>query len=186
MSLDARADALYRDHAERVLSWCIRLGGPTIDPEDAAHEVFVVALRRLESFRGESAPSTWLYAITRNVLANARRRAAIRRFIGLDSAPEPRNTRPLADDELARLSERRQVQHALERLTDRQREVIVLCELEERSAPEVADLLGVPVGTVYSRLHGARAAFALALRAEGLDPEAAPAPAANVVPLRRA
>lgn len=184
MSANEAIDALYREHAERVLAWCIRLGGPHVDAEDTAHEVFVVALRRFPSFRGESAQSTWLFAITRNVVANARRRAAIRRFVGLDGAPEPRSPRPLADDELSRLRQRRQVQHALERLTDRQREVVVLCDLEERSAPEVAEMLDIPEGTVYSRLHSARRAFALALRAEGLDPEQAPA--GNLIPLRRA
>lgn len=184
MTQNPTVEALYRDHAERVLSWCIRLGGPHIDAEDTAHEVFIVALRRIDGFRGSARPSTWLYAITRNVVANARRRAAIRRFVGLESAPEPRNPRPLADDELARLRMRRQVQHALERLTDRQREVVVLADLEERSAPEVAEILGIPEGTVHSRLHAGRRAFALALRAEGLDPEVAPA--GQLIPLRRA
>jgi DNA-directed RNA polymerase specialized sigma24 family protein len=60
--------------------------------------------------------------------------------------------------------------------------VLVLCDLEERSAPEVAAMIGAPVGTVYSRLHGARPAFRQALLREGIAPVAE---ADNVVPLRR-
>lgn len=177
-------DQLYREHAGRVLAWCLRLGGPHIDAEDTAHEVFIVALRRLPGFRGESSLLTWLYAITRNVVANARRRAALRRFVGLETVAERPGPAGLADDELALLRQRRQVQHALERLSARHREVVVLADLEDRTAPEVAEILGVPVGTVYSRQHAARRAFAAALRAEGLAPEAEPAD--NLVPLRRA
>ena len=177
-------DALYRDHAAAVLAWCLRLGGPQIDAEDTAHEVFIVALRRLAGLRGEATLSTWLYAITRRVVANARRRAAFRRFLGLEQAPEPRSGAPLADEEIERHRQRRQVQHALERLSAPLREVIVLAELEERAAPEVAHMLDIPVGTVYSRLHAARRAFAAALQTEGLDPEIAPD--ARLIPLRRA
>jgi len=69
-------DRFYRDHASAVLGWVIRLGGPRIDAEDVAHQVFEVALKRLPSFRGDSAVRTWLYGVTRRVVANARRRAA--------------------------------------------------------------------------------------------------------------
>jgi RNA polymerase sigma-70 factor (ECF subfamily) len=65
---------------------------------------------------------------------------------------------------------RQLVQVALQRLNARQREVLVLSDLEGRSAPEVAEMTGVPVGTVYSRLHHARKAFAKALHAVGQEP----------------
>jgi len=157
----------YRQHARKVLGWCIRLGGPHIDAEDAAQEVFEVALKRYDGFRGDSAVSTWLYGITRRVLANKRRRAAFRRFFGMDQIAEP--VSPLrTDDEVIRLRRRRAVQHALERLRDDHREVIVLCDLEGRTAPEVAAMLGIPVGTVYSRVHAARRALREAVEAEGI------------------
>ncbi|MED5374235.1 MAG: sigma-70 family RNA polymerase sigma factor [Myxococcota bacterium] len=159
--------AFYREHAPRVLGWCIRMGGPHIDAEDAAHTVFETALGKLEGYRGDAQLSTWLYSITRRVLANLRRRARLRRFIGLDRVPEPDSGEDLHGD-LARLRERRAVQHTLERLPDASREVLVLCDLEERSAPEVAELLGIPTGTVYSRLHKARRLFKQACLREGL------------------
>ncbi|MCB9746480.1 MAG: RNA polymerase sigma factor [Alphaproteobacteria bacterium] len=160
-------DAFYRQHAPLVLGWCVRLGGPLVDPEDAAHEVFEKALQKLPAFRGDAKLSTWLYGITRRVLANLRRRAAIRRFVGMHEIPEP-EARADTEAEVARMRERRRVQHVLERLPDRSREVLVLADLEGRSAPEVSELLGVPTGTVYSRLHTARRAFKAACKAEGL------------------
>lgn len=165
----AALDRFYRDHARQVLGWSIRLGGPHIDAEDVAQEVFAIALRKIGSFRGDSALSTWLFVVTRNVIANARRRAAVRRLVGLDGDMDQLPHRgDGADDEVDRLRRRRLVQHALERLKQPQREVLVLMDLEGRTAPETAELLGVPEGTVYSRLHYARQAFRDALRREGI------------------
>jgi RNA polymerase sigma-70 factor (ECF subfamily) len=162
-------DRFYREHAPQVLAWVIRLGGHRLDSEDTAHEVFMVALRRLGSFRGESALTTWLYGITRNVVNNARRKAALRRFVGMDDIPEPIAATPGADEHLDQMRQRQRVQVALQRLNQRQREVLVLTDLEGRSAPEVSEMIGVPVGTVYSRLHHARRAFSKALTAVGQD-----------------
>ena len=163
-------DRLYRDHAGDVLGWAIRLGGHRLDAEDVAHQVFEVALARLPTFRGESTLRTWLYGITRRVVANARRRATFWSFVslegilGADPGPDP-------EDRSQQLRERRLVQQALEELPFKQREVLVLLDLEERPAPEVAEMLGVPVGTIYSRSHGARRAFASSLERLGLTPE---------------
>lgn len=169
-------DRFYRDHARLVLGWVIRLGGPRLDAEDVAHEVFETAFARLGTYRGEASPSTWLYAITRRVVANARRRVWVRRVFGLDAAPEP--SQPAAAEQLGL---RREVQAALERLSDEHREVVVLLWMEERPATEVATMLGVPVGTVYSRAHHARRLFAGHIAGAGLAvPEGD-----NVVQLRR-
>jgi len=164
----AQVEAFWRRHAPQVLRWVIRLGGPHIDAEDVAQDVLVTALRKMNSFRGESAIRTWLYGVTRRVVANARRRAAFRRFVGLGDIPEPPDLRDLSDTEVERLRKRRGVQRALERLKFGQREVLVLVDLEGRSAPEAAGMLDIPVGTVYSRLHNARKQMAVALKAEGI------------------
>lgn len=161
-------DLFYRTYAEQVLSWAIRLGGPYVDAEDIAQDVFTVALRKISSFRGEARVSTWLYAITRNLISNARRKAMIRRWVGLDTVPELPSTNYLPEEEVIQLRRRRKVQLALERLSAKPREVLVLMDLEGRTAPEVSDMLGVPTGTVYSRLHYARKTFAKALEREGL------------------
>ena len=164
----AAIDAFYREYAPRVLGWTIRLGGPDLDAEDAAHEVFEAALKLLPRFRGDSRLSTWLFGVTRRSLANQRRKAALRRMVGLGQIAEPANAHR-TDEEVARLRRRRAVQHALERLNRNQREVLVLCDMEGWSASEAGTMLGIPPGTVYSRLHHARKAFAKAIVAEGID-----------------
>ena len=162
---DAHAlDRFYRAHAKMVLAWVIRLGGPRMEAEDVAQEVFVIALKRLHTFRGDAKVTTWLFAITRNVVNNRRRRLAIRRFVGMDRIETLADSSPSSDEHLDRSQQRHLVQTALEKLPQNQREVIVLMDLEERSAPEAAEMLGVPPGTVYSRLHYARKAFAKALK----------------------
>lgn len=162
-------DAFYRRHARKVLGWAIRLGGPAIDAEDVAHEVFAVAFRKMASFRGDAQPSTWLFVITRNLVSNARRKAAIRRFVGLETGMDELPS-PLSglDENMEQMRRRRQVQIALERLNTQQREVLVLMDLEGRTAPETSDMLGIPAGTVYSRLHYARKAFKAALQRNGV------------------
>jgi RNA polymerase sigma-70 factor (ECF subfamily) len=156
-------DAFYRAHARTVLRWVIRLGGPRLDPEDTAHDVFLAALGAIGRYRTDAPLEPWLFGVTRRVVANARRRAWFRRIVGWDDELVVVDRSPGADARLDQLRRRRLVQEVLEQLTDSQREVLVLSDLEGRSAPEVAALLGIPVGTVYSRVHGARKQFAAVL-----------------------
>jgi len=166
---DDAVELFYREHAADVLRWVIRLGGPYVSAEDVAQDVFAVALRRYPSFRGDSSPRTWLFSITRNVVRNARRRAALRRFVGLDDdIPEPASEAPAADEQVAAMRRRRAVQEALETLSTKHREAIVLVDLEGLTAPEAGELLGVPEGTISSRLHHGRKAFATALKRAGV------------------
>lgn len=163
-------EQFYRQHARKVLGWAIRLGGKRLDPEDIAQDVFAIAFRRMHTFRSESSVSTWLYGITRNVIQNARRRATVRRWVGLDDVPEIEEEREPGPDALLDARRRRRVvQEALETMSPRYREVLVLCDLEGRSAPEAGEMLGVPAGTVYSRLHYARKSFAGALDDMGMS-----------------
>lgn len=178
-------ERLYALHAADVLRWVIRLGGPSLDAEDVAHEVFLVALRQVRGFRGEAKLSTWLFQITRRVVANARRRATLRRWVGLETSREPTCPAPGQEAEYDARLRRRRVQRALERLSTAHREVLVLSDLEGHAAPEVAAMLDIPPGTVYSRLHHARSRLREALLAEGLGPDGE-ALGGEIVPLRRA
>jgi RNA polymerase sigma factor (sigma-70 family) len=179
--------AVYARHGADVLRWVIRLGGPRLDAEDVAHEVFLTAIKAARRFRGDARLRTWLFGVTRGVVANARRRAAIRAFVGLDAIAEPADPGPDLDATLAARQARRRVQRALDRLRTSHREVLVLSDLEGIAAPEVAAMLDIPPGTVYSRLHHARKAMAEALAAEGLGADGRPDAVRgdNVVPLRR-
>lgn len=163
-------EGFYRDYSGDVLGWAMRLGGARLDAEDIAHQVFEVALAKLGSFRGDSTVRTWLYGITRRVVANARRRAALWSLVSLEGLfPADPTEGPEAQSAIR--SQRKIVLDALERLPFAQREVLVLVELEERPAAEVAQMLDVPIGTVYSRAHGARRAFADALARLGVTRE---------------
>jgi RNA polymerase sigma-70 factor, ECF subfamily len=168
---DAARARLYDTFIADVLGWCRRLGGLGVDPEDAAHDVFVVAMARIGSFRGDSSMRTWMFGVTRRVLANARRRARTRRLreqlTGRRLAWAPDRGPGPASATLQREREQ-QVHRCLDALTSKHREVLVLCSLEERSAREASELLGVPEATVYSRLHYARAAFRKAASRQGL------------------
>jgi RNA polymerase sigma-70 factor (ECF subfamily) len=158
-------EVLYRAHVRMVLGWVIRLGGPDLVPEEVAQDVFEVVLARVHTFREGGRVEAWLWGITRRVVANARRRAKFRRFLGLLDMRAPASPDP-GPDEL--YSRRRRVQEMLSSLSEAQREAVVLVDLEGRSAVEAAEMLEVPVGTVYSRLHTARRVLGAKYLEEGV------------------
>lgn len=152
-----------------VVRWCARLGGPRVDPEDAAQDVFLVVLRRIEHVYDAERFPAWLFGITRRTLARHRRRAWFRRWVPgarIDAPdPQPGPARLVDVSETSRA-----VQDLLETLPAPEREVLVLCLLEERTDREAADLLDIPAGTVKSRLRRARQRFLVEARARGLEP----------------
>src|SRR5262249_3744841 len=124
--------------------------------DDAAQDVFVVVHRRLPEFDGKSLRG-WLYAIAVRVASDYRRSAAQRGTLPLDEALVDPAPDPARQSEL---SESVRLLHALlAELDEAKRAVFVLGELEELSAPEIAEALGVNLNTVYSRLRAARAEF---------------------------
>lgn len=156
---DARAlDRLIGLWLPTVLRWCTRMGGPRVDPEDAAHDVFIIVMRRISALGDAEAFPSWLFQVTRKTLARARRKAWFARWVPgaslerADSAPSPARRRALSEAARA-------VQSILEGMTEAQREIFVLCELEERTDEDAAAILGVPVGTAKSRLRAARQTF---------------------------
>jgi len=167
---DVRAqNAIFDAWLPVVLRWCARLGGPRVAAEDAAHDVMIVLLRRFDAIEKPERFPSWLFGVTRRVLRKHRGRAWILRWAGSE-LPDVRDgrqdpERDLEDSELAA-----SVRSILAELPERQREVLVLCDLEERTAPEVSQLLGVPLGTVASRLRLARARFEALARARSLVP----------------
>ena len=149
----------YQENARQVLNWVRRLGGTRLSAEDVAHDVFIVAFRRLHTLRPDGEPMAWLYGITRNVVNNARRRAKFRTMLGLDHVKPPASQRPDGHQLAERQQERLLVLDTLQALKADHREVLILLDMDERTAPEVAKILNLAVGTVYSRLHHARRAF---------------------------
>lgn len=159
------AAALYTGYAGKVTRWAERLAGPTLDLEDIVHEVFVIAHRQLPRFRGDSAVSTWLFGITDNVVRHRRRKERWRRFFGGSATANEEAVARLASPQPdpLRLAERgdaaRTVYRLLDALPERDRRILILFELDERSAEEVATLLGIKPANARLRLHRARARF---------------------------
>lgn len=154
----AALDRVVAAWLPQVYAWCARLGAPRVDPEEAAHDVLMLLVRRHATIDGPSRLPAWLFGTCRRVVANHRRRAWIRRWLPgatPDELPSPATADgPLEERELAR-----RVAQVLEGLPAAHREVLVLCYLEDRSVQEAAELLGIPPGTVKSRLFAARARF---------------------------
>jgi RNA polymerase sigma-70 factor, ECF subfamily len=151
-----------------VVQWCTRLGGKEVDPEDAAQEVFLVALDLLPKLQEPKAFSSWLYRVTRGVLANHRRKK--RRWWGRRMWDEfQENVYSTRDKELQLGGNEVDAVHTvLDRLPEDQREVLVLAAVEEYTSTEISQLLEIPVGTVKSRLRLARSRFRKEARELGL------------------
>jgi RNA polymerase sigma-70 factor (ECF subfamily) len=149
------ADALYRALRAPVLALCLRLTGSRADAEDALQDVFTSVHRALPAFRGEARPATWIYRIA--IRAALRIRARRRETVPLD--PE-RDGSARPEDVLAARDEVRRVAAAFDRLSADHRTVLSLFALDGLSHRELAEILGVPEGTVWSRLHAARTRLA--------------------------
>lgn len=141
-----------------VLCWCARFGGPRIDSEDAAHDVFVIVLSRLPSLRDPQAFPSWLYRITQTVVRRRRRSAWWKRVVTGDVLERP-DPCPGPEARVGIAEDVRQVFALLDELPRDLREMLVLCDVEKHTEAETAALAGIPAGTVKSRLHRARQAF---------------------------
>jgi RNA polymerase sigma-70 factor (ECF subfamily) len=123
---------------------------------DAIQEVFLVVHRRLPELERPSAIRAWLYAICVRKAMSFRRRAARRREDAMAELPEPEGRASSPHDELERTRALAVALSILDELDDDKRAVVVLYEIEGFSMKEVAEILGCPLQTAYSRLHAAR------------------------------
>jgi RNA polymerase sigma-70 factor (ECF subfamily) len=138
-----------------------RLGVAPAYVDDVVQETFLVVYRKLGSFEGRSSLKTWLYGIALRVARAHRLRFRAAREVALDATLVGGAGDKSRPDEAAETSEAARLVNALlDKMDDDQREVFVLAELEQLSAPEIADALGVKLNTVYSRLRLGRSAFA--------------------------
>jgi len=134
--------------------------------EDLAQEVFVKLWQALPRYDGRARLSTWIYAITRNAAISAlrsRRRSVSMSDPAVFEEVESREAAPESGDEAAALW--RQV----ETLPERQRQAVILYYQDERTVEEVAEMLGMPVNTVKTHLHRARASLAAAFGKAGRE-----------------
>ncbi len=155
-------DQVYGEHADFVWRSLQRLGAPEADLEDLLQEVFVVVHRKRASFDGRSKLTTWLFGIALRVVRAHRRRARFRRERATALPPEGVDRRTPEREAETRQAQRRLAQ-VLDALEPQRRATFVMFEVEGLPTRTIAELTGVPVGTVHSRLHLARRDFARAL-----------------------
>ena len=170
---------LYDEHVAFVWRNLRRLGVHPADVEDRVQEVFVVAHRRLAGYeeRGHG-PRAWLFQIVLRVASEWRRhRRRHPEDVDGGLAQDLERTEAEQAEALARREALDQLDAALAALDVDKRAVLVLHEIEEMTAPEIAESLSLPVNTVYSRLRVARQQLEAALRAQdrksGVDHEPA-------------
>jgi RNA polymerase sigma-70 factor (ECF subfamily) len=148
---------IYRENARFVWLSLQRLGIHPSDLDDIAQDVFMIVHRRLDTFDRRARISTWLFGICMRVAANYRRRRRWTHEVLSGGFEDERPaTLTAADDILVRREQRELAERALNRLEVAKRATFVMFEIESLSCNEIADLMNVPVGTVYSRLHSAR------------------------------
>ena len=153
-------DHLYENYEPMVERWVRRLAGPSAEVEDLIHDVFVVALRRRGEFRGEAKVSTWLFRITELVVRKRRFRRKLRQCLDVlhrshEIAVVPPSPTPL--EVVEQRQQRARLYAALERLPDKYRTAVILCDIESAGAEEVGQLLGLTANAVWVRVHRGRA-----------------------------
>jgi RNA polymerase sigma-70 factor (ECF subfamily) len=151
-------DEVYDEHVDFVWRSLRSLGVREHTLEDAVQDVFVVVHRRLAEFQHRSTLRTWVFGIAMRVAHDHRRRESRKGglapldFEVLDHAPSP-------DDHAAQTQALHEVAQVLETLDPEKRAVFLLAEVEQWTAPEIAEALGINLNTVYSRIRTARREF---------------------------
>ncbi|MGO8796724.1 MAG: RNA polymerase sigma factor [Candidatus Sulfotelmatobacter sp.] len=159
---DARAfQALYEKHKRRVYSLCLRMTANTAEAEDLAQEAFLQLYRKIATFRGESAFSTWLHRLSVNVVLMHLRKKSLP-VVSLEETTQGTEDDSQkkdfgADDvALAGSIDRMQLQRAVESLPPGYRTIFVLHDIEGYEHNEIAKIAGCSIGNSKSQLHKAR------------------------------
>lgn len=161
-------DDLVQRHYRNVFNLAFRLSNNYDDAQDIVSEAFVRVHNALPTFRGEANFTTWLYRIVKNVFLDERKKQRIRSHSSLEEMVELEDssvTRQVEDPKPGPgwLAERRErsdiVQEAVMSLPKNQRLMIGLYHFQNLSYEEIADIMGLPIGTVKSRLNRARLAL---------------------------
>jgi RNA polymerase sigma-70 factor (ECF subfamily) len=154
---------LVDEHARFLFRALRHLGVREGDLDDVCQDLFVVAHRKYRDFRGESSVRTWLYGIAVRLASEHRRRAHVRREV---PTSEPPGSEVTSDgfEQLEQRELRELFNSILDGLDDDKRAVFVLYEVEELEMKQIAEAVGCPLQTAYSRLHAARRYVAEAIR----------------------
>ena len=141
---------IFEEHAAMVSRTLRYLGVFEADLADAAQEVFLVVNRRYTEFEGRSSVATWIHAICVGIAMNSRKKRRRRRE---DFVPEPLDASVDADQHASveRREDRGSLTRVLDMLDERQREIVVLHDIEKMPMRDVAEIVGCPLQTAYTR-----------------------------------
>lgn len=160
-------ERIFQEYAPRIYSVARRMLGNDADAEDVTQDVLLQVVRKLDTFRGESSFPTWLHRVTVNAALAHRRRRAVREehrvsdplddFLNNGHHHSPVRPWSVEPDRQALDQETHQlIERALASLPEMYRDVFVLADVEGLPNAEIAQMLGLNVGAVKSRLHRAR------------------------------
>ncbi len=150
-------EQLYRRHFRRVYALCFRMTSNPTEAEDLTQDVFTHLFRKIGSFRGESAFTTWLHRLTVNqVLMHFRRRSARPEFTTPEGETPVQIVTGTANPDRMPIVDRIALERAITQLPPGYRTVFVLHDVEGNDHAEIAGILGVSEGTSKSQLHKAR------------------------------
>ncbi len=169
LTLDGQAEAfghLIRRYQDRLFNGMVHILRNQAEAEDVVQDAFILAMTRLDSFKGNSQFYTWLYRIAYNVAITRLRRKKptvsmqgnenTLRLTLPDGGPAP-------DSRISQQESASQLMLAMERLSEEHRSILVLREMDELDYEAISEILDLPVGTVRSRLHRARSQLKLLL-----------------------
>jgi RNA polymerase sigma-70 factor (ECF subfamily) len=165
---------IYSLHKRRIYSLCLRMVGKPAEAEDLTQEAFLQLHRKIATFRGESAFSTWLHRLTINVVLMRLRKKGLQ-LISLDEAMEPTTEeRPgrsfgAADLSLTGAIDRLALQRAINDLPAGYRLIFMLHDIEGYEHNEIAEMLNCSIGNSKSQLHKARLKLRDALRSQSRE-----------------
>jgi len=160
---------IYEEHLRFVWRTIRRLGVPDFEVDDAVQDVFLVVHRKLDHYRPEAPVKHWLFRIAARI-ARDHRRARARKDPARHGLVPTSELESIADvreqnttDPVDRSTAARLIRELLLELDEPKRQVFILAELEQMTAPEIAEVVQIPLNTVYSRLRAARLEFEAAL-----------------------
>lgn len=153
-------EQLVAPYEKRIYALCLRMLAHREDAQDAAQEAMLRLYRAMGSYRGAAQLGTFIYRVTANTCMDALRRRRVRAGESLEALYEegfsPADSAPGPEEALLRGEENERLSRAIDALSEEMRLPLVLREVNELSYEEVAQTLGVGMGTVKSRIHRAR------------------------------
>jgi RNA polymerase sigma-70 factor (ECF subfamily) len=170
----AAFEYLYRSHSRRVFALCLRMIGNSSDAEDLTQEAFLQVFRRIDTFRGESAFSTWLHRVSVNVVLMRLRKRTVKETPLEDSATgdefdEQHKEFVATGLALTGSIDRVHLERAIAQLPPGYKRAFVLHDVHGYEHNEIAEVLGCSIGNSKSQLHKARTRLRMLLREAGRE-----------------